>query len=352
MNKRLLIVLALLGCCWAGAWAEELSESQALSLARQFVAGSQVRKSVPNVTSAGQVSGLYAFNVSSSGFVIVSNDDQTVPILAYGQDGNIDTDELPDNMRAWLQGYADQIAWLRAQDQEGTQGPQKVRSAGMRRIDAESKKNIDLTLEGSALAGAEARTLSSASLTDGVLTLNFGDPVATLAAGVPYIIKWAKADGYDDADPATRDIISPVFEGVTIQSIFKDFISEDKKVQFLGRYSAYTYTRENKNTLLLGTGNTLYYPQPSVDAQTGAALRPTIGAFRAYFELDPSAAASVKAFSISFGDESPTGIGSVDGSGFMVNGSGAWYTLDGRRLNGKPSQRGIYVNQGRKVVIK
>ena len=81
MNKRLWIVLALLGCCWAGAWAEELSESQALSLARQFVAGSQVRKSVPNVTSAGQVSGLYVFNVSSSGFVIVSN----VHILAYGQ---------------------------------------------------------------------------------------------------------------------------------------------------------------------------------------------------------------------------------------------------------------------------
>ena len=54
-----------------------------------------------------------------------------------------------------------------------------------------------------------------------------------------------------------------------------------------------------------------------------------------------------------------SGIDSVNDSGFMVNGSwlmvngsGAWYTLDGRRLNGKPSQRGIYVNQGRKVVIK
>jgi hypothetical protein len=29
-----------------------------------------------------------------------------------------------------------------------------------------------------------------------------------------------------------------------------------------------------------------------------------------------------------------------------------WYTLDGRRLNGKPTQRGVYVSNGRKVVIK
>ena len=29
-----------------------------------------------------------------------------------------------------------------------------------------------------------------------------------------------------------------------------------------------------------------------------------------------------------------------------------WYTLDGRRLNGKPTQKGIYINNGIKVVIK
>ncbi|MBR1791244.1 MAG: hypothetical protein IJ754_05780 [Bacteroidaceae bacterium] len=30
----------------------------------------------------------------------------------------------------------------------------------------------------------------------------------------------------------------------------------------------------------------------------------------------------------------------------------AWYTLDGRRLNGRPTQRGVYVNNRKKVVIK
>jgi hypothetical protein len=31
---------------------------------------------------------------------------------------------------------------------------------------------------------------------------------------------------------------------------------------------------------------------------------------------------------------------------------GVWYTLDGRKLAGKPSAPGIYVKDGRKVAIK
>ena len=47
-----------------------------------------------------------------------------------------------------------------------------------------------------------------------------------------------------------------------------------------------------------------------------------------------------------------TGINSVDGSGVTVQDSDAWYTLDGRRIAGKPAKSGIYVNGGRKVIIK
>ena len=32
--------------------------------------------------------------------------------------------------------------------------------------------------------------------------------------------------------------------------------------------------------------------------------------------------------------------------------SGLWFTIDGRMLSGKPSQKGIYINNGRKVIIK
>ncbi len=101
------------------AWADEVTAEQALEQAQQFVSSHNKRKSAPTVKSAGQVSGLYMFNVSSGGFVIVSNDDQTVPILGFGESGSIDPDDLPDNMRAWLQGYAEQIAWLQNNGNSG-----------------------------------------------------------------------------------------------------------------------------------------------------------------------------------------------------------------------------------------
>ena len=117
-----MIVMLLMTCGITGAWADELSEAQALNLAQQFVASHNTRKSAPTVAAAGQVSGLYLFNVSNDGgFVIVSNDDATTPILGYGERGNIDTANMPDNMRAWLQGYADEIAWLQTQTAQSPQ---------------------------------------------------------------------------------------------------------------------------------------------------------------------------------------------------------------------------------------
>ena len=48
-----------------------------------------------------------------------------------------------------------------------------------------------------------------------------------------------------------------------------------------------------------------------------------------------------------------TGIGTIStktGEGTIDN--GAWYSLDGRRIVGKPSVKGVYVNNGNKVIIK
>ena len=34
------------------------------------------------------------------------------------------------------------------------------------------------------------------------------------------------------------------------------------------------------------------------------------------------------------------------------NDADAWYTLDGRKLDSKPTRKGLYIHGGRKVVIK
>jgi len=47
-----------------------------------------------------------------------------------------------------------------------------------------------------------------------------------------------------------------------------------------------------------------------------------------------------------------TGTGIVPMSDVRSKMSDVWYTLDGRRLDGKPAQRGIYINNERMVLIK
>ena len=119
--------------CSALSWADNVSEEHAMQLAQSFVNHHKTTAASPRrapgttheVTPAGLVCGLYVFNVANDGgFVIVSNDDRTTPILGFSDSGSLDAENIPDNMRAWLQGYADEIAWLQTQSTQGVHGIQ------------------------------------------------------------------------------------------------------------------------------------------------------------------------------------------------------------------------------------
>ena len=221
-----------------------------------------------------------------------------------------------------------------------------------------------LTFSGTPLAGAEARPLSAASITGTTLTLTFGNPVSTLVAGTPYIIKWGNTEGTEPTE-ATEHIVNPVFSGVTISSTTagsydtqsaSPAVTTDARVRFIGTYDQKTIDTEDKSILFLGAGNTLYYPDG-----TGSGV--TIGACRAYFKIGDGEALArqLTAFNIDFGEE--TGIGHTEITEITER-AGAWYTLDGVRLDGKPTKRsaegrllptgrkkGLYIHNGRKVVV-
>jgi hypothetical protein len=40
---------------------------------------------------------------------------------------------------------------------------------------------------------------------------------------------------------------------------------------------------------------------------------------------------------------------SIPDSQFSTDG---WFTLDGRRLDGQPTRKGLYIHQGKKIVVK
>lgn len=66
--------------------------------------------------SSGAVEGTadyFVFNIGANkGFVIVAGDDRVRPVLGYSDEGNIDFDNLPENLRAHLAYYQSQISWV------------------------------------------------------------------------------------------------------------------------------------------------------------------------------------------------------------------------------------------------
>ena len=118
MRRRILFAWLLMVLGMASAWADEMSERMAEAYAMRFTIshfGGQFDES--EFKLQGQVCGLYVFSMSEAGgFVIVSNDDRTHPILGFSETGFLDLENMSDEQRAWLQGYADEIAWLKQHD--------------------------------------------------------------------------------------------------------------------------------------------------------------------------------------------------------------------------------------------
>ena len=59
------------------------------------------------------VNDYYAFNIDGGGFIIVSGEDRATPILGYSDQGRIDFDNLPAPLRDLLDGYKQEIEYLR-----------------------------------------------------------------------------------------------------------------------------------------------------------------------------------------------------------------------------------------------
>ena len=123
MKKLTLSCLAL--CLAFTAWAEPVGKQAALYTAKAYmlakgkVLDGQVttdnRLRAKASPSENEQPYYYVFNAGGDGgggYVIVSADDRVEPILGYVEEGSFDPDNIPENMRAWLQGYADEIKYI------------------------------------------------------------------------------------------------------------------------------------------------------------------------------------------------------------------------------------------------
>ena len=77
----------------------------------------------------------------------------------------------------------------------------------------------------------------------------------------------------------------------------------------------------------------------------------TLGANKAYLKFVTDQQLSAPQY-ISISGDLGEGTTRIDNLNVNDNENGEWYDLNGRKLNGKPAQKGIYIKNGKKIIVK
>jgi hypothetical protein len=72
--------------------------------------------------------------------------------------------------------------------------------------------------------------------------------------------------------------------------------------------------------------------------------------FRAYIQFPEGTGASARIF-VEEPDGTETAIKGINAEGQLVEAEG-WYTVNGMKLDAAPTQKGTYINNGKKVIVK
>ena len=95
------------------AFAGNVDTQRAKALGKKFVEANfkhntQLEWVYTTLTSKGRPS-CYVFNVASGGFIIVSACDLTSPVLGYSETGSFNTENIPDGLAYFLDGYGQSV---------------------------------------------------------------------------------------------------------------------------------------------------------------------------------------------------------------------------------------------------
>ena len=121
--KKVYLFLIAFSFCFC-LHAQNRTEQEAESIAQQFLQSRRTSQQAKSDNPSREQSDLtlahkakatnggysyYIFNRQGGGFVIVSGDNRTTPILGYSEKDSLDITNIPDNFRYWLDSYASQI---------------------------------------------------------------------------------------------------------------------------------------------------------------------------------------------------------------------------------------------------
>lgn len=141
MKRNLLFTLCLF-VLTLNVWGGKVTPTQAQAKAESWLKESLSNKSsqgrrasniqIPSVKQSyvAEDEVLYLFNIGDSeGFVIVSGDDRTETILGYADEGSLNIEDAPENVKAWLKEYERQIHWIQEHGVNVSSGTRRAAKA-------------------------------------------------------------------------------------------------------------------------------------------------------------------------------------------------------------------------------
>ena len=267
-SVRSIMLLALLLGCVLPLPAQQVTQEAALKKAEQFLGKASLSRRAPHkapqLTLANNRDEFYVFNdKANGGYVIVSGEERMPDVLAYSYDSRFDADNIPCNMKAWLEGCAEQVKYLRAHPE-----------ASARRTTTE-RENIDPLLPCSYDQATPYN--DKCPEVDGEHCLT--GCVATAMAQIMYYWQWPKqtTDVIPGYTTRTHKIEMPAIPVTTIDwdNMLGDYYGDEE------------YTEEQTDAistlmLLCGTSVKMNY----TPSESGALSSVAAQAFRNYFDFN------------------------------------------------------------------
>lgn len=180
-------------------------------------------------------------------------------------------------------------------------------------------------------------------------TLHLGD----IPANTPFIVKayadcdlagvTGDANGY--GAQAAVEFEKTIDFTTNIDATTKNAVVKDGAIQFIGVYAQGTSIYGSNNRYCSSSTGTWNYPNTTTYTAENQMTIPTM---KAYLHFGDNQAHTIY---IQEPDGSTTAIEAIEADGMVVATDG-WYTLNGMKLNSVPTEKGVYIHNGKKVVLK
>ena len=200
-------------------------------------------------------------------------------------------------------------------------------------------------------------TLANSSVKEGIVTVNFGLNMGNLDAGTPFLIKAGEDIDLSTIGAINTLIVSDITAGASDKATFEATYESGKSIRWGydldGNIDEGFVYVDAQNTDWASATNKYRYL--NVGEQKWKNIKNSSHALvpmEAFLKLNDPTATGARVFveDIENGTTAIKELG-VDGTNKAYSVDG-WYTVDGIKLQSTPTEKGIYINNGKKVVVK